>query len=135
MSIRTQSFRRRLVALNRRNILLGLGLAIAMLAAVNVFAPVASVNAADGLLDQARAAGIVGERFDGYAMIRDAGASSALRQLVNDVNARRKQVYENRAASEGIPVAQVGRVYAQEISESAPPGTWYLSESGAWAQH
>lgn len=91
--------------------------------------------AANGVLDSARAAGIVGERFDGYAVVRDANASGDIRQLVADVNAKRKQVYEARAASEGVPVAQVGRVYAVEISKSAPRGTWFQLESGSWVQN
>lgn len=111
-----------------------LGMALAMLVASNLFLAAGPVEA-NGVLDKARAAGAVGERFDGYAVVRDANAPADLRQLVADVNAKRKQVYEARAASEGVPIAQVGRVYALEISKSAPRGTWFQLESGSWVQN
>lgn len=84
------------------------------------------------VLDGPRAAGTVGERFDGYAMVRDPSQLSALTPLVNQVNAERRQVYTQRAAAERAPVDQIARVYAAEIFKSAPAGTYFLQESGQW---
>jgi uncharacterized protein YdbL (DUF1318 family) len=84
------------------------------------------------VLDGPRAAGTVGERFDGYAVVRDPSQASALTPMVNQVNAERRQVYTQRAAAERAPVDQIGRVYAAEIFKSAPPGTYFLQESGQW---
>lgn len=106
---------------------IGLMLAVAALAVGSV--PALS---ADRLLDEARAAGVVGERYDGYAMVRDSSAGADVRALVDEVNAKRRAVYEQRAASEGVSIDQVGRVYAQEIFQAAPSGTQFLTEGGEW---
>lgn len=85
-------------------------------------------------LDALRAGGVVGERFDGLAVIRDPGASAQIRALVQQVNQKRQQIYSQRASEQGVPIAQVGRVYAAQIQGQAPSGTWILSASGQWSQ-
>ncbi len=84
------------------------------------------------LLDGPRASGAVGERFDGYAVVREAGGDT--QQLVNQVNAERRKVYESVAAKEGTSVDAVGRIYAERIIRDAPGGTWFLDENGNWRQ-
>ena len=79
-------------------------------------------------LDQMRASGAVGERYDGYAQALQSSAASAVQQ----VNARRKQIYAQRAAKEGVTADQVGRVFAQQIFAKSPPGTRFLQENGSW---
>ncbi len=79
-------------------------------------------------LDQLRASGTVGERFDGYAQALQSGAAGT----VDQVNAKRRQIYAERAASEGVSPGQIGRVYAKQIFAKAPPGTRFLQENGAW---
>ena len=84
------------------------------------------------LLDAPRAQGLVGERFDGYAVVRQ--SSPAAEGVVAEVNAQRRQIYAQRAQSERVPAAQVGRVYAAEIVKRAPAGTWFLGEDGRWTR-
>jgi uncharacterized protein len=84
-------------------------------------------------LDAPRAAGIVGERYDGYAQVRGA-ATPEIVSLVNEVNAERRALYEQRAKSEGVPVAAIGKIYAGQIMQSAPPGTWFLGQNGQWTK-
>jgi uncharacterized protein YdbL (DUF1318 family) len=91
-----------------------------------------SAMAQSRVLDGPRQAGTVGERFDGYAVVRDPSQLQALTPMVNQVNAERRQVYQQRAAAERVPVDQIGRVYAAEIFKSAPAGTYFLQESGQW---
>ncbi len=79
-------------------------------------------------LDELRASGAVGERYDGYAEALQPSAAS----VVDEVNAKRRQIYQQRAAKEGVPVEQVGRVYAEQIFRQAPPGTKFLRENGRW---
>jgi hypothetical protein len=79
-------------------------------------------------LDQLRASGAVGERFDGYAQALQSSAAG----IVDQVNAKRGQIYAERAASEGASVLQIGQVYAKQIFAKAPPGTKLLQEDGAW---
>ena len=85
------------------------------------------------LLDAPRAAGTVGERFDGYAVARGS-VTSDVAALVAQVNSERRAVYAARAASENVPIEAIGKIYAAEIMKSAPAGTWFLSEYGLWAQ-
>lgn len=81
-------------------------------------------------LDELRASGAVGERFDGLAVARDASAADAVTQI----NAKRQEIYAQRAASQGVPADQVGRVYAKEILAKAPKGTWFLTPDNKWTQ-
>lgn len=85
-------------------------------------------------LDGPRAAGTVGERYDGYAVVRDPASAASLGPLVNQINAERRKIYADRAAVDHVPADQIGRVYAGEIFKSAPAGTWFLQESGQWVQ-
>lgn len=79
-------------------------------------------------LDQLRASGAVGERYDGYAQALKSSAAD----VVEKVNAQRRKIYADRAAAEGVPVDQIGRVYAKQIFTNAPPGTKFLQENGTW---
>lgn len=81
-------------------------------------------------LDALRASGAVGERFDGYLVARNSSAQA----FVGQVNAQRRQVYAQRAAAQGVPADQVGRVYAQKIMTGAAPGTWLQKPDGSWMQ-
>jgi len=76
------------------------------------------------------ASGAVGERFDGYVQSRNGSGQD----VVNDVNAKRRGIYEQRARETGTSVADVGRIYAAELYQKAPGGTWFLLENGSWVQ-
>lgn len=93
-----------------------------------------AASAQNRTLDAPRAAGTVGERFDGYAVVRDQASAASLGPLVNQINTERRKVYADRAAADHVSPDQIGRVYAGEIFKSAPAGTWFLQESGQWVQ-
>ena len=61
------------------------------------------------LLDGPRAAGTVGERFDGYAVARGT-VSPDIAKLVDQVNAERRAVYAERAKNTGAPIDAVGKI-------------------------
>ena len=84
-------------------------------------------------LDGPRAAGIVGERYDGFAEVRGA-ASPDIVALVNKTNAERRALYEQRAKNEGVPLDAIEKIYAGQIMQSAPPGTWFLGQNGQWTR-
>ena len=92
----------------------------------------AAAPAAAQSLDELRAAGAIGERFDGLAVAREADAG--IRAMVAKVNAKRLEIYDQRAAQESVGVGEVGRVYARQIMQKAPAGTWFLTEGGQWRQ-
>lgn len=89
-------------------------------------APQALAQSSD--LDRLRISGAVGERYDGFLVARD----SAHGEFVATVNAQRLEIYQSRATSQGIAVDQIGRIYAQQILEQAPSGTWFQAEDGSW---
>ncbi|WP_417519460.1 YdbL family protein [Minwuia sp.] len=79
-------------------------------------------------LDALRANGSVGERFDGLAVARDPAAAD----FVAQVNRQRLQIYRDRAAEQQVTVEQVGEVYARQIVQTSPKGTWFQDRSGQW---
>jgi uncharacterized protein YdbL (DUF1318 family) len=132
MSVRSRSSERAGAAASVRaarwplSILLGAGLLIGA-----ALATTASGQSPPRLLDASRASGMVGERYDGFAVVREPAPPEVV-ALVDQVNAERRGVYAERAASEHAPIEAVGRIYAMEIMKSAPPGTWFLSDAGQW---
>ncbi|MCD6073833.1 MAG: hypothetical protein K0Q70_716 [Rhodospirillales bacterium] len=94
----------------------------------------AAALAQSQILDGPRRAGTIGERFDGYAVVRSQAESVTLAPLVGSVNAERRKVYSERAHAENVPVDQIGRVYAAEIFRNAPAGTWFLRDDGQWTR-
>ena len=85
-------------------------------------------------LDAPRMQGLIGERYDGYAVVHDTQASAEIRALIEITNSERRKVYEQQAAAIKAPVAEVGKVYAAEILLKAPPGTWLQGADGSWKQ-
>lgn len=83
-------------------------------------------------LEDLRAEGLVGETFDGYTVARSDDAS--VKSFVAKVNAKRKSIYVERAKTQGVAAAEVGKVYALEIFEKAPAGTWMQLPDGHWSQ-
>ncbi len=112
---------------------LGQGLIRSLLALLLLLAalalPPAATPASAQDLNQLRAAGLVGERFDGYAEAID----QSYLEFVRGVNGKRHQIYKQRAAEQNVPVDQVGRLYAKEIIQQSPPGTRLLKQDGTWA--
>ncbi len=79
-------------------------------------------------LDELRTSGALGERYDGYAQALQSSAAG----VVEQVNAKRRQIYAQRASQEGTSADQIGRVYARQIFAKAPRGTKFLQEDGSW---
>ena len=82
-------------------------------------------------LDQLRAAGALGERYDGLLVLRDPKAAGA-KATVEQVNAKRRKIYAQRATETGATVEQTGAIYAQQIMAKAPKGTYFLQKDGKW---
>ena len=110
----------------RRRLGFPLVVLITVLLAAGLFVAPATAQS----LDDLRASGAVGERFDGLTVARDPSAADA----VAKINAKRKEIYAQRAASQGVTAEQVGKVYAKEILDDAPPGTWFQTPDNKWTQ-
>ncbi len=86
------------------------------------------VYAAD--LNQAKSAGLIGERADGYIGLVQANAGADVRSLVADVNAKRKREYERIAAKNNLTLEQVQARAGQKAIEKTSPGNWVLLNGG-----
>ena len=94
---------------------------------------VTSLPARADALDDARAAGLVGERADGYAALVDPNAPANIKSLVKDINDKRRAAYQKIAAEKGVPVEQIGAITAEKIiREILQPGMYYMDATGAW---
>ena len=85
-------------------------------------------------LDAPRANGTIGERYDGYVVLRNPNAPQSIKNLVAQTNAQRRALYEQRAKQEKVPVEAIGKIYAQQIIRSAPKGTYFLEANGKWTR-
>lgn len=95
-----------------------------------VLAALGGAPAAAASLDELRQSGAVGERYDGYVVVRSGAAGAA--DVAAQVNAKRRRIYETRAKEQGISTTQVGVVYAPKIFSGAPAGTWFQAADGSW---
>lgn len=103
---------------------------IGMAFAVTLFAPAAYADA----LDNAKAAGIVGEKRDGYLGIVSA-ADAATQRLVQDINLKRRDRYREIAQSTpGSTLADVEALAGAKIIGQTPAGQYVQSASGAWVR-
>lgn len=91
----------------------------------------ASVFAMD--LDDAKSAGLVGEQADGYLGIVSSSAGSEVKALVDDINSKRKEKYQEIANGKNIPLVQVEKLAGQKVIERAKPGE-YIKESSSWTK-
>jgi uncharacterized protein YdbL (DUF1318 family) len=81
-------------------------------------------------LDEAKAQGLVGERPDGYLGAVQANPSAEVKALVDQVNARRTEVYAKIAKEEGISVVVVAARSGERLIQEARPGEYVLM--GTW---
>jgi uncharacterized protein YdbL (DUF1318 family) len=92
----------------------------------------ALVGAAAALdLDGAKAAGLVGEKPDGYVEVVSPNASAEVKALVADVNAKRRAAYARIAQQNGAPLADVAALAGKKLVEGAPAGS-FVYVDGAW---
>lgn len=105
----------------------------ALLAAILVAFAALPAGAASPL-DEFRAQGVIAERFDGLVELRGDAANADAARLVEEVNAKRKAIYEERAKSQNVPVSEVGKIYALEIADKAPAGTYFRKPDGSYLQ-
>jgi uncharacterized protein YdbL (DUF1318 family) len=96
----------------------------AMLAAVPAFGQTPAVDAA-------RAAGTVGERYDGYMGVAGP-AAEPLRSQVAAINIRRRSLYSNLATSRGASPQEVGITAGCQLLARVGVGQAYMLGDGQW---
>ncbi|HRO04146.1 MAG TPA: DUF1318 domain-containing protein, partial [Terricaulis sp.] len=81
-----------------------------------IFALAAPAMAQDAVLNQARAAGQVGEQADGYlGVVPGASVSADVRARVDQNNIRRRALYTQRATERGASVNEMAAAVACEV--------------------
>lgn len=98
------------------------------LAIIGLAAPAAAQTP---VLDAARQAGAVGERFDGY-MGYAVAPSATLRSQVETVNIRRRALYSNLAARKGVSPQEVGITAGCQLLARVAVGQAYMLSDGVW---
>lgn len=82
-------------------------------------------------LAAARAAGVLGERFDGY-LGYTAGASERVRREAGAINIKRRSLYSGLAARRNATVQEVGIAAGCELLADVKVGEIYMLNDGAW---
>ena len=80
----------------------------------------------------ARRAGLIGERFDGYLGLVNPSAPADIRRQVNAVNIRRRSLYSSLAARRGVSPEEVGITTACSLLRRIGLGEYYLLSQGGW---
>ena len=80
---------------------------------------------------QARQAGVVGERYDGFLGYLD-GANEQVRRQVGAVNIKRRVLYTNLAVRRKATVQEVGIAAGCELLATVRVGETYMLGDGNW---
>ena len=99
-----------------------------LILAVAVAAPAFAQTPA---VDAARAAGVIGERYDGYLGVA-APASAAVRSQVATINIHRRSLYSRLAASKGVSPQDVGITAGCQLLARLGIGESYMLADGSW---
>ena len=105
----------------------GLLISLALLACLAVPAIAQEAPA----IAQARAAGAVGERFDGYLGVVGSVPESVRRQ-VGAINIKRRSLYSGLAARKGVSTEEVGLTAACSLLRRVRAGEAYFLAEGGW---
>ncbi len=112
----------------RRALCLTLLALAVVLGAVMLGSPVMAAS-----LEDAKAAGLVGEQPDGFLGSVPGNPPADIDALIRDINGKRLAAYTDIATKNGTTVQTVGALAAQKIYNEARPGT-YLMVNGRWVK-
>jgi uncharacterized protein YdbL (DUF1318 family) len=102
----------------------------ALLALVLLALPSSSVLADP--LDDAKRAGSVGERPDGYLGAVGEGAGAEVEALVDEINGKRRERYSEIARKNGTRLEAVAALAGAKLVEKTAPGQYVMTSSGKW---
>ena len=85
-----------------------------------------------GPLEDAKAAGLVGEWIDGYLGVVESGAPADVRRLVEQVNAERRAKYAEIADEQSVPVKAVAQIAGEKLVNRAGGGEYVMGANGQW---
>lgn len=85
-------------------------------------------------LDEAKAAGLIGEKSDGYIGLVQQNAPEAVVELVRDVNRQRRERYQQIARDNDISINTVAQLAYARAVEATQSGNYIEDANGRWVQ-
>jgi uncharacterized protein len=85
-------------------------------------------------LEEAKTQGVVGEQPNGYLGVVQPGATAEVQALVNDVNQKRRQMYEDIARRNSTKLEAVEMLAGKTALDNTRPGNFVRSPSGQWVK-
>ena len=85
-------------------------------------------------LEEAKTQGVVGEQPNGYLGVVQPGASAEVQALVNDVNQKRRHMYEDIARRNSTRLDAVEMLAGKTAIDNTRPGNFVRSPSGQWVK-
>jgi len=83
-------------------------------------------------LDEAKSQSLIGETPTGYLASVNSAPSNDIKQLVADINNKRRAAYQSSADNAGVKREVIEARIAQRLYKMAKKGTYLLSDSGQW---
>lgn len=83
-------------------------------------------------LDEAKSGGLVGERATGYLGIVTAAPNAEVKAMVNDINSKRRALYQQKAAKAGVSVDVMEQRTGQRLQDTTPAGEYIQDANGQW---
>lgn len=81
-------------------------------------------------LEKAKKDGVIGEQVDGYLGMVKGSAPGDVRKEMDQVNAQRKALYQERAKTKGTDVATYAAVVGAKQVQREPKGNWVRTAKG-----
>jgi len=95
-------------------------------------------SAGDPQIEAAQKQGVVGERIDGYLGIVSGNVDPALLRKVlrkvNEINNKRRALFDRTAQNTGTTTAQVARISGEKQVGRAEAGEFVMRGDGRWAK-
>lgn len=79
----------------------------------------------------AKAAGLIGEKADGYVAVVGSG-SPEIRRVVDDTNIKRRAVYAEKAQAQRVTIEEYAFATACTLIAKTAPGEKYQAPDGSW---
>ncbi|MEM9937302.1 MAG: YdbL family protein [Pseudomonadota bacterium] len=89
-------------------------------------------SAGDPQIEAAQQQGVVGERIDGYLGVVSGSVDPSLMRKINEINNKRRALYDSLARDTGTTTGQVARVTGEKQIAKAPAGTYVMGADGVW---
>ncbi len=91
-------------------------------------------SAGDPQIEAAQKQGVVGERIDGYLGIVSGNVDPALLRKVNEINNKRRALFDRTAHNTGTTTAQVARISGEKQVDRAGAGEFVMRGDGRWVK-